>query len=149
MLPSRLLAGHALPRAQLVHKGASPRRFCRVFGLVFLSSAPSGALLVSLWVGGFPLAAFSLPPPLWRFFLLLGGWVPLAVFSLCFPHVSWVGGGCVFCFFFSCYLLHLAPPLACRLSLRSTWSTDPQTPRPPTIACALASCVPYPSPAGS
>ena len=52
------------------------------------------ALFVSLWVGGAPLAAFSLPLPLWCFFPL-GGWVPLAVFSPCFPRVSWVGGGAI------------------------------------------------------
>ena len=52
------------------------------------------ALCVSLWVGGAPLAAFSLPLPLWRFFPL-GGWVPLAVFSPRFPPVSWVGGGAI------------------------------------------------------
>ena len=52
------------------------------------------ALCVSLWAGGAPLAAFSLPLPLWRFFPL-GGWVPLAVFSPCFPPVSWVGGGAI------------------------------------------------------
>ena len=74
-----------------------------------------------------PLAVFSSSPwPSWRFFLL-GGLGPLAVFSWCFPHGSWVGGGA--CFFGS-------PAISCFLRLsslaaRKTWSTDPQTPRPP------------------
>ena len=79
------------------------------------------------WVG-FPLPRFPLPPPLWLFFPL-GGLGPLAVFSRCFPHGSWVGGGLRFCVFVS-------PAISCVLHLsslatRTIWSTDPQTPRPP------------------
>ena len=66
--------------------------------VLFGFSWPSGVFLSFFWVGGLPLAAFSSPPwPVWPFFLL-GGLVPLAAFSRCFPHGSWVGGGVVLFF---------------------------------------------------
>ena len=101
-----LAAGHALHPAGLAHEGASPKRFCRVFGFFFLRLV---ALFCSLWVGGFPLAAFSLPLALVAFFLL-GWWVPLAAFSPCFPRGSRGGGVAILSVLslFSCYLLHLA-----------------------------------------
>ena len=58
------------------------------------------------------------------FFFWVGG-VPLAAFSLCFPLGSRVDWGCVLLSSFCC-LLHLASLLA----PRETWSTDPQPPRP-------------------
>ena len=70
-------------------------RFETFLGLVALSSL--------FWVGGVPLAAFSL-------------WFPLG------SRVDW---GCVLLSSF-CRLLHLASPLA----LRETWSMDLQPPRP-------------------
>ena len=92
-----------------------PRDFGRVFGFL-LSSASSGAFRFSLGGWGSPCRVFSSPLPC-GVSLLLGGWVPLAAFSLCFPHVSWVGGGAFLLFFFF-LLLSLASciSLACRLS---------------------------------
>ena len=88
-----------------------PQRFRRYFVAFFLRLV--APFFLSGWVG-FPLPRFSLPLPLWRFFLL-GGWVPLAVFSPCFPRGSWVGGGAILSVLFfpaiSC-ILHLSP---CRL----------------------------------
>ena len=71
----------------------------------------NGALSPASFLG---LVAFSS-------FFWVGG-VPLAAFPLWFPRGSWVGGGA----FLFCRFLHLASPLASR----STWSTDPQPPRP-------------------
>ena len=79
--------------------------------------ASSGAFLVSLWVGGVPLAAFSLPLCLRA--LLLSGLVgsPCRVFPVFSP--CFLGGrGVVFSLLFSCYLLLLASSLARRLGLR-------------------------------
>ena len=54
----------------------------------------------------FSLGLFGLVAFLLLFLLPLGGWVPLAVFSLRFPlFLGWVGV-CVFCFF-GCALLRL------------------------------------------
>ena len=111
-------------------------------GFCFSFLASSGASCF-LWVGGVPLAAFSLPLPLWLPFLL-GWWVPLAAFSRLFPHVSWVGGGVCFCF--SCYLLHLASrSLRSRIGQHGLPTRKPPGPPHPV---PWRVC-PYPSPAGS
>ena len=102
------------------------------------------ALSFFFWVGGVPLAVFSLSPPLLA--LLSSGWVgsPCRVFPVFSPWFSG-GWGVVFCVFVS-------PAISCILRLsslatRTTWSTDPQTPRPPR---PFPWCVgPDPSPAGS
>ena len=76
--------------------------------LASLSWAPSSRCVLHYFVDFFSgfsgLAAFFLLP--------LGGWAPLAAFSLRFPLGSWAGGCCVFGLFFSCCaLLHLASSL--------------------------------------
>ena len=68
-----------------------PLLFCRFFSGFFW---PSG-------VSSFFFLLLLLPP--------LGGWAPLAAFSLRFPLGSRAGGGCVLCFCFA--LLHLASSL--------------------------------------
>ena len=102
-----------------------PQRFCFFF---VGSSWPSGAFFLSSGWVGFPLPCFPLPPPLLA--LLSSGWVgsPCRVFPVFSPW--FLGGwGVVFCVFVS-------PAISCVLHLsslatRTTWSTDPQTPRPP------------------
>ena len=97
-LRSRLLQGVAFPQTIL--------SILFVFlGLVALFFFLSG------WVG-FPLPRFPRSPLfLWRF-LPLGGWVPLAAFSRCFPRASWVGWGA-----FSCFCVFLLSLASCIFSL--------------------------------
>ena len=121
-----------------------PPRFWQYFVAFVLRLV---ALCVSLWVCGAPLAVFSLPLPLWRFFPL-GGWVPLAAFSPCFPPGFLGAWGCDFVdsFFFSCYLLHLASrSLRSRIGQHGLPTRKPPGPPHPV---PWRVC-PYPSPAGS
>ena len=76
------------------------------FRFFFLSLLRLVALCVSLWVGGVPLAAFSLPLASCGVSFLWVGGFPLLRFPCVFPVV--LGGlGVVFCFFspaISCFL---------------------------------------------
>ena len=128
-----LAAGHALHPDQRVLRGASPRRFRR---FPFSFSASSGALRFSLGGWGSPCRVF--PPPA-SVALLSSGWVgaPCRVFPVFSPW--FLGGwGCDFVGSFF-LLLSLASCIFLRVGLgRATWSTDPQTPRPPpprALAC--------------
>ena len=121
-----------------------PPRFWQYFVAFFLRLV---APCVSLWVGGAPLAVFSLPLPLWRFFPL-GGWVPLAVFSPCFPPVSWVRGGAILS------ILFFSPAISCILHLVlfkgrvGQHGLPTRKPPGPPHPVPWRVC-PYPSPAGS
>ena len=81
-----------------------PQRFRRYFVAFFLRLV---ALFCSLWVGGFPLAAFFPSPALVA--LPSSGWVgaPCRVFLVFSPR-SGVGGGAILSVFFACCLLRLA-----------------------------------------
>ena len=117
LLPGRLEPGVAFPA-----------RFCRFLFSSCGFFSPSGAFFLSSGLVGCPLPCFSLPlgPCGSSFFWV--GWVPLPRF----PGVSpmFLGRvGLVFCVFVSpatSCVLHLSS-----LATRTTWSTDPQTPRPP------------------
>ena len=70
-------------------RGASPVILSILFGFFWPSGvSPSSSSSSS---SSFLLLLLLLLP--------LGGWAPLAAFSLRFPPVSRVGGGCVLCFF--------------------------------------------------
>ena len=122
-----------------------------ILSILFCFSGPYGCFFfLSGWVG-FPLPRFLPSPffPLAFFFssFLLGGWVPLAAFSRCFPRASGVGWWAFLVFLrflaISC-ILHL-------LSSRPELGKDglptrkpPGPPRPfPWCVCS------DPSPAGS
>ena len=71
------------------------------------------ALSFFFWVGGVPLAVFSLSPAFAGSSFFWVGWVPLPRFPGVFPMVLGRAGGGVLCFCFSCYLLHLASFFSC------------------------------------
>ena len=105
-----------------------PQRF--VFFLSVLLGLGAFFFLSSGWVG-FPLPCFPLPPPLLALLSSWVGWVPLPRFPGVSPMVLGWGGGRV-----SCFCVFVSPAISCILRLsslatRTTWSTDPQTPRPP------------------
>ena len=89
-----------------------------ILSILFCFSWPSGCFFfLSGWVG-FPLPRFLLPRGFfWRFFLLRGGWVPLAAFFPVFSprFLGGLGAFLVFCVFLlslaSCVFLSSRPKL--------------------------------------